>query len=501
MLLLAHPLNAYRLAGNFAGDERGIASRVVGTIVSVTARPFHVDDMDPFFGHRQHFGDSLAVGKDPLCVRPDVQCPIRLHLRDGAGRADRAVDLVGPRVGRLEHLAVGRERAGFSNSSHLALEPLQRRRQVGLVGQRLLLLPPRGRGQRPHGVHRLEFFLGDDGEEVAVAHDGYDARHRLGHTLIELRKLGRRARGAHDARMQHAIQAQIMHIGGLARDLRRDIDARERLAHHAEGPGLLQGRLRLRLHVQHLAGNELAIGRASPILCQHGFVFGPEFGRRDPEALGGFRDKERAHLCRGVPDGRAAVLHRLAAGRESFVGRAPGVRRDKLDLPRIHLQLLGGNLQKGGADALAELCLAGEDGNRIVRVDADPGIEEAIIVKAARQGRGWPRRRCRRGRRRWLLGKCAAERKTDYEPAGTDDHAAAGDFVPENAHQPALPLSGSGKEAACINSPARLIAARIRICVPQRQRLVASASRISASLGRAFRRNSACALIIMPGMQ
>src|SRR5262249_56126189 len=123
-----------------------------------------------------------------------------------------------------------------------------------------------------------------------------------------------------------------------------------------------------------------------------------------------------------------------------------------------------------------ELELAGERGGGGVGVDGDGGVGFGVVLQAA----GQPFLRARGVR---------------IEREGDDDRAeAGGELAPiesGSVHGQVLPL-------ACA---ARNTARMMRLWVPQRQRLPASASRTSPSLGRGLRSSSSFADMIMPLMQ
>src|SRR5207249_5056010 len=81
----------------------------------------------------------------------------------------------------------------------------------------------------------------------------------------------------------------------------------------------------------------------------------------------------------------AALLHRKAPGGLTLVRSSCGVAVDHLDALEVHVQLVGGDLRQGGADTLAQLDLAGEDRHGAVGLDAQPGVEHAVRLEAARQ--------------------------------------------------------------------------------------------------------------------
>ena len=110
-------------------------------------------------------------------------------------------------------------------------------------------------------------------------------------------------------------------------------------------------------------------------------------------------------------------------------------------------------------------------------IDADPGVEHAVVLQAAGQpGCSAPARASDRARRR---RRCAE--------AGGEVAARENGSV----HRQVLPFAWA----------ARSTARMIRLCVPQRQRLPASAARTSASLGRGLRSSSSFADMIMPLVQ
>ena len=74
--------------------------------------------------------------------------------------------------------------------------------------------------------------------------------------------------------------------------------------------------------------DERAISETAPIGCDHGPVLGFELVRRQVQPARGLVDQQFAHLRRGVADGGAAVLHRMAAGGIALIRRAAGVRRN-----------------------------------------------------------------------------------------------------------------------------------------------------------------------------
>src|SRR6185503_166652 len=166
---------------------------------------------------------------------------------------------------------------------------------------------------------------------------------------------------------------------------------------------------------------------------------------------------------------RAAVLDRQAAGGLPLIRGPTGVGRDHLDAHVRDVELLGRYLRKRGQDALAELAFAGEHRDRARGVDADPAVQHAGRVEAA--GKSGTRR---------LLGEDGRR-----APAESDGDAAGG-LEKVAAFDHAAPFA------------ARSTARMIRLWVPQRQRLAASAARTSASCGCGLRLSRSAAAMIMP---
>src|SRR5262249_47637091 len=129
-------------------------------------------------------------------------------------------------------------------------------------------------------------------------------------------------------------------------------------------------------------------------------------------------------------------------------------------------------------DALPKLDLAGEHRHLAVSADADPRIEHPVGLQASRQ----PRR---------LL----TEREPRAEVERQHDAAEpGGEMAPRemgSVHGQVLPFAWA----------ARRTARTMRLWVPQRQRMLASAPRTSCSLGCGLRLSRSAAVMIMPFAQ
>ena len=104
--------------------------------------------------------------------------------------------------------------------------------------------------QRLARLDRLLLALGDDAEERAVAHHRDHARHRLDRRFVDAFERRAVARRAHHAAVHHAGQAHVLHVRGAAGHLRRDVEARDRLADDLVARRRLRRRLGGRLAVE-----------------------------------------------------------------------------------------------------------------------------------------------------------------------------------------------------------------------------------------------------------
>ena len=82
-------------------------------------------------------------------------------------------------------------------------------------------------GERPRCRDRLVLALGNNGEVAAVPIHLEQPRHVSNGAEINPTQLGTIRRGAYDPAMHHVREPEILNIGFAARDLRRDVDARQ----------------------------------------------------------------------------------------------------------------------------------------------------------------------------------------------------------------------------------------------------------------------------------
>ncbi len=223
---------------------------------------------------------------------------------------------------------------------------------------------------------------------------------------------------------------------------------------------------------------EFAVGDLAAVRRRDHAVGDRELIARHTEALGGEIEQDRPHLRARHAQRGAAVLDRLAAGGLAFVRRLAGIAGDHLDACEREVEFLGRDLRQRGQDALPELDLAGEDRGAAVRADADPAIKPAVGLQAAGETR-----RFLPARDTWIEGEGnhdGAEARRELPPVKTG-----------SVHGQVLPFAWA----------ARMTARTMRLWVPQRQRLAASAERTSCSLGLGLRSSNSLADMIMPLIQ
>ena len=139
--------------------------------------------------------------------------------------------------------------------------------------------------------------------------------------------------------------------------------------------------------MKRLAGDELGIRHVAPVRRAYPAILDHQAVGRQIETRRGHADQHLAHLRCRIHDRGAAVLHRIAARGIALVGRARCVSGDEPDACRADDELFRGELNERGLDALAELDLAGKDGDDSVRIDADPGVEHRSVLEASWKSR------------------------------------------------------------------------------------------------------------------
>jgi hypothetical protein len=243
------------------------------------------------------------------------------------------------------------------------------------------------------------------------------AAHCIDPCLVESFEHRSVARRSHDPSMEHSGQPQVLHKGSAAHHLCRYVAPRDRLADDPMRRSGLRPRLRRCLAMQVGRGSKLRIAELAPVRRSDDSVGHLERGDIGAKAFCGKLEQDGAHLRAGKPQRRAAVLDRLAARGHAFVRRPFGVARNHLHPLKRQIELLRRDLRQCRHDALAELDLAGADRGVAVAADANPGIEQAVVIEAA-------------GKPCWLLRSgLLREREPRSQREGEGDAAEPGDDV------------------------------------------------------------------------
>jgi len=287
-------------------------------------------------------------------------------------------------------------------------------------------------------------------------------------------------RRVHDAGVLHPRDAEVVHVLEGAGDLPRDVEPADRLADDGEVLRVLGGRLGIELQIELLAADELPVadslaaglGHDPALRNRERFLVGGELGRR----LG---NESLSRRGRGLADLHAAVLDGEAAEGDALVGSERGIALYDGDVGERNRQLLRRDLGHRGADAGAEIDLAGEDRDLALGIDGEEPVHLVGRDGLLRSGRLFLGRAFRQpGREREADDQCSA-RLQQGTPAEGIVHGGPHVFAPA----------------------ARFTARTMRRCVPQRQRLSARAALISASVGFFLCERRAAASMIMPLMQ
>ena len=424
--------------------------------------------------HLVHRLELLAVPY-LAALRPERDHAVhRLHRRV---REEREL------VRRLEPLRRAAERR--FDVALLVRHRARRHRKALVLGHDLRRAEAQRRGLVPLGDECVAaalgrpIVLGEHGDAVGRRRGKGDHVEHAANLFclgrVEARELGAEARRMQYHRGQHAGQ---FHILGEERAARRF-----RLRIHARRRGLADIDEVLRILERHVGRHDLRRGgrrelaklRALLRLAMLDQALGyRDFARRHAPALGRRADEHRARGGAGLTELLVGIRERGAAARalrfapeEVVVALRVRGRAFDAHLRPVRIQLFGNQRRQPGVRALAHLEVLDDDGDRVVRADAHEriGLERGAALRAYLGQRHGEHQR--------------AARLEEVAPAEIRDHA---EFPP-------------------MALDARLIAARMRGYVAQRQMLPAIAASICASLGSWFAFRSAVALMICPDWQ
>ena len=255
-----------------AGQQQRVGGHVVGAVAAVAAGGFHADHVDGTGGQAGQQRQIGPQGVRVLGAGPDRGAGtlrVLRPLRQGAGRADRGVQLVGPQVGAVQALGqAGQCGVHIALVGHHARRGRVRADGLAQIAQR------RNRGRRGErrpidlqGVHRgvgLLLTLGHDADEIAD-HDQLDDAGQVGDGGLvhaqqaaadEVACIEAGVGRAHHAAVQHARQAHVVDEDQSAAELVGQIDAWGGLADHTVvgfcfgGRGRVQHQLDMATHDQ-----------------------------------------------------------------------------------------------------------------------------------------------------------------------------------------------------------------------------------------------------------
>ena len=196
--------------GQRARDQGGVGRGIIGAVVAVTSGALDMDAADASpAACRSISAIACAVGIDALGVGPDRHGAVdRIARRRRTGRSSRAPDTAAYSVASI----VFAPAADGLLCSKIVVScdgrPVRRRGRSSCFGSCAVSRHFAACRQRAHRLDRLVFLRGDDGEEVAVAHDlddaGQSSRPRRCRTSVKSRAVARRP---HDPGMHHARAA------------------------------------------------------------------------------------------------------------------------------------------------------------------------------------------------------------------------------------------------------------------------------------------------------
>ena len=197
--------------------------------------------------------------------------------------------------------------------------------------------------------------------------------------------------------MEHAGHAEVLHVRPRARYLGGDVDPLDRLPDDRIGRRILERCVLVHLQPKLPIADQLAVQGALG-----GVGVRPDHPVLHREIADRHAELRRRHLRQGLPrrgrclaDLHTADLDREAAPRRPLIRRERGVALDERDLIKRDLELLGGDLPEGGAEAGPEIHLSGEDRHRPILGDGEERVDlvqrDGLRSGAGRLGERGPR--------------------------------------------------------------------------------------------------------------
>ncbi|SVK51624.1 Uncharacterised protein [Acinetobacter baumannii] len=313
--------------------------------------------------------------------------------------------------------------------------------------------------QPAHGGDRLLFALGHNADEIIDHHQFHDARQVRDRTFIHRQQaaaqrcaaVGACVRRTHHPAMQHAGQAQVVHVGQPPADLGRNIDPGDGAADIAALLFTVQRHVFIQRHMQILPARQLRIAQGTPRVLGHKHLSRRrrQLVGRQFEGFGRQRRQHMSHLRRRLPQRHRRDLYGGAGDGRPLIRRALRIAEDHRDVLERHANFVGDDLRQRGANAGAEIDMAIEGRHPAVGGEADKAvhpIQRQIGRRCNRFGGEGVKRR--------------GQQTADHHHTAGLQQLSAGQF--EAAH-------------ACLRaasrSRARSAARKISRWVPQRHRL------------------------------
>ena len=382
-LLLARPLHQDRPLRE-QGEHRRLERRVAHAVAAVGPAGHPRHDTDPLLREAERARDLGPQAERPLRAGVDRRL-VGPYVGDRGGGPDRRVRDVWQHVARLDDVRCGRER-------RVDAVVLTHRDHDGL-----LIVAIRG---RPVGLERVERGLclrgafGHHAGEVPIA-DHPDPRHRPRGRVVERTEARAADRRLEPFAVEHPVET---HVGDVRRAAGHDVarlDTGPRSSEHAmlarRRERDVVGDLARERRVRREGGvREAARAVADPAVADRA-VGDREPLARDAELFARAAQQLLARVGGRLPQCVAVLRDRAAPERPAVEGHLRGVAHDHAHPLRVEPQLLRDDLREGGANALPELDLAREGGDRSVRLEADPLLDQVrdrrVGGAASRRGR------------------------------------------------------------------------------------------------------------------
>src|SRR6185503_18308456 len=222
---------------------------------------------------------------------------------------------------------------------------------------------------------RLILALGHYADQIPVAHHGDDAGHGSGRALIDSRCASSTDRRSGDRSAREAIEPDVR---GVACTSGHDVARLDARKWRTDVPPATLGQQRLvvwdRAGERRIA-DKFRVAHALAVAIADRAVLRVESFRRNPEAGRRAIDKRSPRERSRAPERRCLLRYRVASERAEVERHLVGVAEHDAHALDRHVELVRDELSERGSDALAELDLAGERGQRSIGLDADALFE------------------------------------------------------------------------------------------------------------------------------